>query len=245
MTTKKEREYADFVAFSKTYFGYQIDFEQLNPPEPDIIFHDSGKRIGCELTTIFRDNFIESKESNQKKSESHQDSICKSITEWLNNNIPANIKIHIDFNNDNLKKSHETSLKKDILNVIERYISELNLSEFSTFNVDKNEVLPHEVNHISFTYDPKLQKSVVLPGRGGGIPKLDDERIRLNILKKEGKLPNYAHLVNEKWLILIIQNYFQSSEFTILERGYNNVVSLFDKVFLFLRGDRKILHLKG
>ncbi len=244
MTTKKEKEYADFVAFSKTYFGYQIDFEQLNPPEPDIIFPNDGKRIGCELTTIFSDNLPGLKDSDQKKSESIQDSICKSITDWLNENIPVSVEIHIGFKNNNLDESHKISLKKNILNVIETYISELNLSEFSYFNIDEFEALPHEVDYISFAYIPKLEKSIVGRAGAGFIPKLDNERIRLNILSKEKKLPNYTHLVDEKWLILIIQDYPLSTEFDILEQGINNFESLFDKVFLFLRRDRKILALK-
>jgi len=245
MTPKQKKEHSDFVAFSEVYFGNQIAFEHPSPPKPDILFILNNSMIGCELTTIYTDNLQGTNDSKLRRSESIQDCICNSLTDWLCNNIPVNIEIHIGFkNNINLHKSKKKSLMEKILAVIEKYISELNLSEFSSLILNHYKVLPEGLDYISLAYSPKLKRSIVTRAGGGCIPKLDDERIILNIKKKEKSLSKYVNLIDEKWLLLVIQDHLNSSEFDLLDGGYKNIESLFDKVFLFLRRDRKIVVLK-
>ena len=47
MTKKQQKEQSDFIVFCSAHLGQIIEFEQPNPPKPDIIFHLDGKIIGC------------------------------------------------------------------------------------------------------------------------------------------------------------------------------------------------------
>ena len=74
---KKEKESNSFSNFSQVYFGFEISFDQPDPPEPDIVFSYENKKIGCELTTIYIDNEPDQKDSATKKNKSHQRLILK------------------------------------------------------------------------------------------------------------------------------------------------------------------------
>lgn len=244
MTTKQKKEHNDFSTFYKLYFGHQIEFEQPAPPKPDIVFIKNDEKIGCEITTIFRDNEPGLKYSNLRKNESIQDSICKALGDWLIKNIPVNFEIRICFKNRNIDNSQIADLKKKILKVLEASLPELNLSERSYLIIDQYDFLPDELDYLSITFLPNLKRTVVSRAGADFIPRLSREKVFLNIKHKEKTLGNYSYLFNETWLLLVIQDNLFSSEFDIVENEYQNIESQFDKIFLFSKRDQKIIMIK-
>lgn len=244
MISKQKREYNNFSSFYKLSFDNQIDFEQPDPPMPDIVFIKDNKKIGCEITTIFRDNEPGLKYSDLRKNESIQDSICKDICVWIERNIPAFFEIRICFKSRLIDNSQIVDLRHGIVKVIEASISDLNLSEKSYLIVDNFNILPAELDYLSITSFPGLNRNYVTRAGADFIPKLSRERIFSNILHKEKALEKYSNFFDETWLLLVIQDNLFSSEFDVLENEYQNIASQFNKIFLFSKSDRKIIEIK-
>jgi len=242
--TKKEKERNNFSSFANLFFGHEIDFEQPNPPLPDIVFNIEGKRTGCEITTIFRDNEPGVRPSFLKKNESIQDSICKSIEKWLTQNIPIFLQIHICYYNRLISDSRIVKLTGQIISLIESNISEIILEEHNHLMINSREVLPNELNYLSIYYSPSFNRTIVSRTGASCIPNLERERIITNIRHKEKKLEKYRELLDSYWLLLIIHNYIFSSDFDLRENEYNNIESIFDKILIYSKRDQKIVTIK-
>ena len=245
MITKQEKEHSDFVAFCNVYFGQIIDFEQSLPPKPDIIFHRGEKTIGCELTTIFKDNIPGSEFSKTKKTESIRDKICDALRNWIVKNLCINLFIRITFKNKDIEGHRKEAIINNLINVLGDKISDLNLSEKSYLKIDRHNSLPSEVYSLSIQFSPELSKTDVTAAAGDNIPLLKSERILSNIRHKEKKLLKNNCLFDENWLLLVIQDYLFSSEFDINEKDeFPKLASTFDKVFLLLKSDKKVIQIK-
>jgi hypothetical protein len=242
--TKKEKESFVFSSFSKLHFGHEVKFDQPNPPEPDVVFILNDKKIGCELTTIYVDNEPGEKDSNSKKNESIQESICNTLEKWMSTNIRAFFEIHLCFNNRLIPDGRIKELTKKILHVIETYISDLNLEEFSHLMIDHYGIVPSELDYISICTFPALDRMIVSRAGGTFVPRLNRNRIISNINHKEKLINRYAHLTDLNWLLLSINESLLSSEFDLIEETYQDIVTRFDKVFLFSKRDQKIVTIK-
>lgn len=245
MTKKLKKEQSDFTVFYSAYFGQIIDFEQPSPPKPDIIFHLDGKIIGCELTTIFKDNLPGEKGSNSKKAESIHDKICDSLKSWVVQNIPVKLFIRITFDHKNIEGNQIDTVTNKLISILKIIIPEMNLSEKCYIKVDQYDKMPLGVHSLSIRFSPANSKTDVTPAAGDSIPKLSNDRILSNIRHKEDKLLKNNNLYNENWLLLVIQDNLFSSEFDINEKDtFPRFESKFDRVFLLLKSHKKIIPLK-
>ena len=241
---KKEREFNCFSNFSQLFFGHEIVFEQPNPPEPDIVFTLDNKRIGCEISTIFIDNEPGQKDSAIRKSESIQEIICRNVRKWLTENIPGRFEIHLYFYNKFIPYSEINNVSNKIIQVVETYIPELNLEEFSRIMVQDYDKIPDELGYISISTSPRLKKTYVTRAGSSFIPKLNREKIISNVNHKEKLIEKYRHLTDSNWLLLTINESIFSSEFDFIEENYGNIETFFDKVFVFSSRDQKIVTIK-
>jgi hypothetical protein len=242
--TKKEEESVVFTSFSKLHFGHIVKYSQPNPPEPDVVFVLNDKKIGCELTTIYVDNEPGKKDSNSKKNEAIQESICTTIEKWMSANIPAFFEIHLCFNDKLIPDRKINELTKKTLQVIEANISDLNLEEFSHLMIDHYDIVPEELDYISICTFPNLNRMIVSRAGSSFIPRLNRDRIISNIIHKEKLIIKYAHLTDLNWLLLSINESLFSSEFDLVETTYHDIETRFDKVFLFSRRDQKVVTIK-
>ena len=132
-----------------------------------------------------------------------------------------------------------------MINVLGDKISDLNLSEKSFLKLDRHDSLPSEVYSLSIRFSPELSKTDVTAAAGDSIPLLKSERILLNIIHKEKKLLKNNCFFDENWLLLVIQDNLFSSEFDINEKDeFSKLDSMFDKVFLLLKNDKKVIQIK-
>ena len=241
---KKEKESNSFSNFSQVYFGFEISFDQPDPPEPDIVFSYENKKIGCELTTIYIDNEPDQKDSATKKNESLQRIICKNIQEWLVATIPGNFEVQLYFNNKLIPDSEIKNISNKVIQVIGNNISDLNLEEYSRVMIEDRKKIPIELDYVRIRTFPRLHRSLVTQAGGSAIPKLSLDRIISNIKHKEDRIRNYFHFTDSYWLLLIINESIFSSEFDLADEEYGIINTLFDKVFIFSYNRQKILTLK-
>lgn len=241
---KKEKESNCFLNFSQLYFGHEIVFEQPEPPKPDIVFNFNNKNIGCELTTVFIDNEPGQRSSATRANEANQDIICQNVRKWLIKNIPSNFEIHIFFSNQIIPNSEIKKLSNKIIRVIETYLPELNLNEFSRIIVDDYDKIPDKLGYISIITFPRLTEHHVTKAGSSFIPKLNREKIISNVRHKEKFIKNYRQFTDLNWLILTINESIFSSEFDFIDEDYGSIQTDFDKVFVFSFRDQKIATLK-
>ena len=241
---KKEIEFDCFLNFCQLHLGHEIAFEQLDPPAPDIIFSLNNKKIGCELTTIFIDNEPGKRESATRKYESTQRLICNNVRKWLKENVPIKLEILLDFRSNIIHYSEIHKVSEEIIQVIVKYIPEMNLEESSHISIKDYDIIPYELGYISINSFPRLKKTYVNQAGSSFIPKLNRDKITANIIHKERLIQNYRHLTDSNWLLLIINESLFSSEFDFDEENFENIDSIFDKVFIFARRNQKILTIK-
>lgn len=106
------------------------------------------------------------------------------------------------------------------------------------------EIVPDELDYISICTFPALDRMIVTRAGGAFVPRLYRDRIISNINHKEKLINRYAHLTDLNWLLLSINESLLSSEFDLIEETYQDIVTRFDKVFLFSRRDQKIVKIK-
>jgi hypothetical protein len=244
LTKKQIEEKRLFRIFEKSNDIFAINCEQRDPPHPDISIELDGKKIGCDITTLYKDNRPGKTGSAAKKNDSLQNLICRTVESWLNKNLNFPVILTPGFNNNLIKDKEVTQIVNYIIDYVKENAHLLDKKEFfSSIEADDKE-FTYPVTSIGLAFLNTLKNSDV--GRTGAcfVPLLDFERIKKSIEKKEEKIKNYSEFYDEKWLLLCIEGDPMYSDFDYSKQGYAKLQTLFDKVFLLKASSKKLTILK-
>jgi len=244
MSSKKEFEQQCFELFSDLKFGSILAYEQLNPPDPDISLEINNKRIGIELTTIYKDNIPGIKDSQLKKNESLQDAVCRDIQKDLHTAFHRPIEIHIGFTGIDLNGSDVPQIAKSVTDLILPNLRRINVDKISIIELTNEEDFPNSIYRISIIYIPSFTSYSVTGMISDFSGMLSQKRVKAAIEQKEDKSKKYDDLYDEKWLLLCIQADKLSSDFDLSKIEVEPIKSDFNKVFILQLRAKHLIELK-
>ncbi len=232
MKSQKEFEKLCFKQFSLLEFDSIVDFKQLDPPHPDVSLIYENEDIGIELTTIYKDNIPENQDSQAKRNESLQSSICNYVKERLEQKLNHPYEIHIGFNNVALSKREVRIIGNAVVEYVMPYVKQIETDTISTFESNDADVFPGPIYRISGIFSPSFSHLSVIGTNTSFSPQLLKERIRQAIKIKEGKIKNFEDLYDKFWLLLCIQTEGPSSDFDLSAFSMQSIESEFHRIYL-------------
>jgi len=216
-----ERIYIEWFVKQKKWKDCSIiDFEK-----PDFILDLNGKKLGFEVTNIFKDEG--KKGSPQKKNEAHNYKWLKDLSTqyYMASNIP--IKLQILLNEDG-SLPEPSDLINDIVNNLPN--NSLGLSEFETY-MQKNLKIKIFTKRLPEEFSNYNRWSFV--NSHIGMPReITKDLLKKKIESKIIKSKKYAKNLDEMNLLIVVDPSYDSGMFYMPEVAFNLPCNNFDGIFL-------------
>lgn len=224
-----ERMYLKYFLEDCSLQGQLIDDEQ-----PDFKFIGSdGLIIGIELTRIFQPkpnkaNFY------PIQIESHHKLIADLTKKNFLNKYKIPLTVNLTFEHEIASSKDQTLiLSENLSNLVYDAIKNKDLSKYLEASIQQDK-LPNGIYNINIVYMPSVKQSTWNGGRCQIIPKLRIDQVSEAIRKKENKIKQYRKQYNNLWLVIFIETFEQSTNFSFNDEILNyKFESQFNQVYLY------------
>lgn len=216
----------------------------VDPGEsPDFTLKGEGVCLGLELTQLFHPSSQaalprRAVESLRGRVVSQAQSLYK---------MAANPPVHVSvfFNSfKRLNRAGISPLAQKLANLVLRNLPEQDGHRSEEFDWDNRAWFPEEINHVLVWRIPQILNSHWSAPDAEYIPECSIELVQGVIENKNTKLGNYAKIVPECWLLIVLDGFRLSGTFNVTQTVLDHVYpSGFKKVYLFQPFERRVYSL--
>lgn len=228
-----------------------LDLKRQKPPEPDFYAETNFGLIGIEHTQLF-------KRPDQNKvlpslHESEGDRLVSEAKKLFEEKSDAKIHVAIsyrfEYGNNNRKNPIwlSSQKRKDLVPIVVDFVLQ-NIPKNGSFQGFENPdlfgryVLPNEIFNISISNRSNLPTTYWSVSDGHVIPDIISESNFWELLEaKNKKVGQYNDQHDLLWLVLVSDNRKISSDFKMYNQELPKIQSPFDRVFIYMHGD-KVYH---
>ncbi len=203
---------------------------------PDFIIETINQKISVELTNVVNPEL--------KKREEIQNLIVSDAEKIFLDKYSVNLRVLINFNNIPIviRKSETKILSTEIFEFIEKIYNNNKNYEFRISTRRKKINVTGYIDSISI--DSDLSFSNWQPFGAFLVEKVDKALVINCIEKKEVLLKKYHEKFDENWLVLTANFGNESSTFGFDTDEYLNVKSEFNRIYIYLIREDKIIRIK-
>lgn len=224
----KAKEKKSFELFCHAHFGDVPQFDQLEPPHPDISFEIQGQLIGLEICEIQSDAIPgEHGGSEIAKGESAINEVSNEIQNYFEQICPTDHILTVGFNSPP-SYVNRTEVIEGIRNLVDRLVA------LPDVPIPEQELWNYKLIHsISIKHSEEEHDSVYMSTMAQWAPRKGDDHISHYVRHKSSKRQDYEASYSEFWLLLVFGASLSSDFDSDTTFGSLNKEKEWDKVFLF------------